>query len=261
MEVAKKHRGSVAEPDHYVAALNKALDKSAEEIRVTASVNPTFWPAPELDLLDQCSSEGIMARHCLPSLGWSSPYRIIPVVRAIESCKLPDFPDLSWLKRGSRTGKRLINQDVSKAYVLAEKDSFMAMDVTRNPESASQLVYGGFKECPSNSCFEDLSFHSEVSLDELIEMCCVDTFEKSSLVTITTTPRAGDEAGDNGDASMLNQPDKHPLCSDSDEISGLLEANANIAVPLPSKNDRLTSLLERCRTLQDMIDQKLAIYF
>ncbi|KAG0476831.1 hypothetical protein HPP92_013672 [Vanilla planifolia] len=246
MEVAKKHRGSVAEPDHYVAALNKALDKSVEEIRVTASVNPTFWPAPELDLLDQCSSEGIMARHCLPSLGWSSPYRIIPVVRAIESCKLPDFPDLSWLKRGSRTGEevkqqklaleasliiylnesckllkadlaaweakvmlqhgaglelrelgyfivpkwnlifqriycwqlnRLTNQDVSKAYVLAEKDSFMAMDVTRNPESASQWVYGGFKECPSNSCFEDLSFHSEVSLDELIEMCCVDTFE------------------------------------------------------------------------------------
>lgn len=47
----------------------------------------------------------------LPSIGWSSPSRIQPLLAAINSCKIPEFSyDLSWLNHGSHMGKQIQDQ-------------------------------------------------------------------------------------------------------------------------------------------------------
>ncbi|PKA48602.1 hypothetical protein AXF42_Ash020475 [Apostasia shenzhenica] len=100
-------------PYHCISAFNKTLDKSAEEIKVSASTNLTRWPAAEVDLLERSSDEGVLASQLLPSTGWSSPASINPVVRALESCKLPSFPDISWLHSGSHTVEQIKQKKVA----------------------------------------------------------------------------------------------------------------------------------------------------
>lgn len=91
---------SEVSPDHCVDIFNRALDRSAEEIRAAAAMNRNGWPGPEIDLLRDLpyDSEAI---HMLPRVDWSSDARIEPLARAIERCRLPSFPDdLMWLTQG-----------------------------------------------------------------------------------------------------------------------------------------------------------------
>jgi hypothetical protein len=76
-----------------------------------ANANCSQWPAPEIDLLERTSNERIYAEMFLPSIGWSSPSRIQPLLAAINSCKIPEFSyDLSWLNHGSHMGKQIQDQ-------------------------------------------------------------------------------------------------------------------------------------------------------
>jgi len=88
-------------PNQYILAFNEALDRSMNDIVAAASTNPTGWPCPEVFLLDYSTAEFRAVRQFLPSLGWSTPEEVEPLISALRNCKLPCFSDdISWLNRG-----------------------------------------------------------------------------------------------------------------------------------------------------------------
>lgn len=327
----RSHKELDMVPDDCITVFNEALEKSVEEIMVTASLNPTQWPAPEIDLLEKSCKERILASMCIPSKGWSSYARIDPIVRAINSCKLPSFPDTSWLKHGSFVGEQIWQQKlalekilitylnesskllkpdlasreasimlqkfaglhlndsgyclaprwilifkricswqlnklegpgISNAYILDSDD-----DETRDSDVAQLKHCYASNDFPSGSFFpENPSVHfspARVSLDELIEISCCNPFEKCPLRTIGEASGANSAAVDEAnvpEAGMTSQNLEDPRCRSFHElVPELMNANRQI-IEVP-KSDRLTTLLERCNKLQDMIDQKLSIYF
>lgn len=100
-------------PNHCISAFNKALDWSLGQITAAAKANPTNWPSPEINLLEDSSDEHLVVKWCLPSVGWSSAAVIWPVECVLRDCKLPDFPDdMSWLRRGSSVVEDIQNQRI-----------------------------------------------------------------------------------------------------------------------------------------------------
>lgn len=88
-------------PNDCISIFNEALDRSMKEVAATAHSNPTDWPCPEIDLLEEFSDEGLAAKWFLPSVGWSSASRTELLMSALNDCKLPSLEDdLSWLSRG-----------------------------------------------------------------------------------------------------------------------------------------------------------------
>ncbi|KAK8946568.1 hypothetical protein KSP39_PZI007338 [Platanthera zijinensis] len=325
------HKGLEMTPDDCITVFNEALEKSAEEIMVTASMNPTQWPAPEIDLLDKSCKERILASMCVPSKGWSSYTRIDPIVRGINSCKLPCFPDTSWLKHGSFVGQQIWQQKLALEKLLIaylnESSKLLKPDLASREASIMLQKYAGLhlhgssyclapkwilifkrifswqlnklvlpgisntyildcdyddildsdaaqvnhgyasKDLPSSSFLEEhpsVQFSpAEVSLDELIKISCYNPFKKRPLRTIGEVPEANVAAVDDTivpEAGMTSQHLEDPGCrSFNDLVPELINSNGQIIEV--SKSDRLTTLLERCNKLQDMIDQKLSIYF
>ncbi|CAA7388702.1 unnamed protein product [Spirodela intermedia] len=91
---------SEVSPGHCVGIFNKALDRSAEEIRAAVDMNRNGWPGPEIDLLRDLPYDSQVI-HMLPRVDWSSDARIEPLITAIKRCRLPIFPDdLMWLTQG-----------------------------------------------------------------------------------------------------------------------------------------------------------------
>ncbi|KAF2924186.1 SAC3 family protein B isoform X2 [Oryza sativa Japonica Group] len=98
-------------PEHCISVFNKSVNQLTEEISAAAYTASNQWPAPEINLLERSSSERIFAEMFLPSIGWSLPSRIQPLVAAIKSCKLPEFSyDMSWLNKGSYMGSQIQDQ-------------------------------------------------------------------------------------------------------------------------------------------------------
>ncbi|GLU08279.1 hypothetical protein SLE2022_252010 [Rubroshorea leprosula] len=89
-------------PNHCISAFNKALDWSLGEIATAAKANPTNWPCPEINLLEDSNEEHLVVKWYLPSVGWSLAAATTPLECALRDCQLPSFPeDISWLHRGS----------------------------------------------------------------------------------------------------------------------------------------------------------------
>ncbi|XP_020590936.1 SAC3 family protein B isoform X2 [Phalaenopsis equestris] len=326
MEVTANHKGFDIAPNDCIDGFNKALDKSAEEIMVTASMNPTQWPAPEIDLLDNSSNEGRMAGLYLPSTSWNSPTRIDQIIRAIKSCKLPSFPDTAWLKHESLTGVQLKQQKLALEEILMnylhESNKLLNADLAVREAGVMLQKCVGLQHCGSGYCLiprwnlifqriyswqlnkltapgisnvyimdnkdnlltndaldsgveqsSFLYFPTDVSLDELVEKICSNPFEERRIVVRPMPPRSTggggddvkaheDEDGDSAEAGMSSRNHDDLRCSSSYElVPELMDTNKQI-VDLPVfRNDRLATLLKRCNRVQDMIDQKLAIYF
>ncbi|ONM60171.1 Putative peptidase C48 domain family protein [Zea mays] len=111
LELLNTHVAPGAGPGDCISVFNNAVNQLAEEILAAANANCSQWPAPEIDLLERTSNERIYAEMFLPSIGWSSPSRIQPLLAAINSCKIPEFSyDLSWLNHGSHMGKQIQDQ-------------------------------------------------------------------------------------------------------------------------------------------------------
>ncbi|KAH7666909.1 SAC3/GANP/THP3 protein [Dioscorea alata] len=101
LEVIENIDSSKVGPEHCVLAFNEAIARSAEEILAAASINPTHWPCPEINLLDKSSTEQIATQLFLPNIDWNSASRIQSLVHKLEECRLPSFPDISfWLNQG-----------------------------------------------------------------------------------------------------------------------------------------------------------------
>ncbi|PIN07981.1 Nuclear protein export factor [Handroanthus impetiginosus] len=97
-------------PSNCISAFNEALDQSIKEVAAAAHANPTGWPSPEIDLLDDSSDEYRAAAWLLPSIGWSSHSRIEMLTHALNESKLPVLgDDLSWLYRGVNAGDDIEN--------------------------------------------------------------------------------------------------------------------------------------------------------
>lgn len=98
-------------PNDCISVFNEALDRSMKEVTATAHANPTDWPCPEIDLLEEFSDECRAAKWYLPSVGWSSASRTEVLMSALSECRLPSFEDdLSWLSRGLGIGVDIGNQ-------------------------------------------------------------------------------------------------------------------------------------------------------
>ncbi|WVZ66887.1 hypothetical protein U9M48_016047 [Paspalum notatum var. saurae] len=111
LELLNTHVAPGTGPGDCISVFNHAVNQLAEEILAAARTNSNQWPALEIDLLERTSNERIYAEMFLPSIGWSSPSRIQPLVAAINSCKIPGFNyDLSWLNQGSHMGKQVQDQ-------------------------------------------------------------------------------------------------------------------------------------------------------
>lgn len=111
LELLNTHVAPGAGPGDCISVFNNAVNQLAEEILAAANTNCSQWPAPEIGLLERTSNERIYAEMSLPSIGWSSPSRIQPLLAAINSCKIPEFSyDLSWLNHGSHMGKQIQDQ-------------------------------------------------------------------------------------------------------------------------------------------------------
>ncbi|XP_042037329.1 SAC3 family protein B-like isoform X1 [Salvia splendens] len=97
-------------PNDCISIFNEALDQTLNEVSAAARANPTGWPCPEIDLLDEFSDEFMAAKLYLPSVGWSSASRTETLMSALNDCKLPPLEDdLSWLSEGLGIGGDMEN--------------------------------------------------------------------------------------------------------------------------------------------------------
>lgn len=98
-------------PNDCISVYNEALDRSMNEVATTAHANPTNWPCPEIDLLEEFTNEFMAVKLYLPSVGWSSTARTDALLSALNDCKLPPWEDdLSWLSRGLGIGGEIGKQ-------------------------------------------------------------------------------------------------------------------------------------------------------
>lgn len=98
-------------PGDCISVYNEALDRSMNEVATTAHANPTNWPCPEIDLLEEFTNEFMAVKLYLPSVGWSSPTRTDALMSALNDCKLPPWEDdLSWLSQGLGIGGEIGKQ-------------------------------------------------------------------------------------------------------------------------------------------------------
>ncbi|XP_057519850.1 SAC3 family protein B isoform X2 [Amaranthus tricolor] len=103
--------GDKVGPYQCISAFNQALDQSINNIVTAANMNPTGWPCPEVFLLDDSTVEFRVVKQFLPSLGWSSPEVVGPLISSLRDCKLPSFSDdMSWMSRGCCTEKDIEDQ-------------------------------------------------------------------------------------------------------------------------------------------------------
>ncbi|KAL4284034.1 hypothetical protein GQ457_16G030350 [Hibiscus cannabinus] len=108
-------------PNHCISVFNEALDWSSGELAAAIKANPTNWPCPETMLLKDFSDEFLAVKLFLPSLGWNSPAKTVPLECALKDCRLPRFPDdISLLQSGSKMGKDIDNHRLLLENCLAE---------------------------------------------------------------------------------------------------------------------------------------------
>ncbi|CAL5061323.1 unnamed protein product [Urochloa decumbens] len=111
LELLNTHVAPGAGPGDCISVFNNAVDLVVEKILAAAHTNANQWPSLEIDFLERTSNERIYAEVFLPSIGWSSPSRIQPLLAAINTCKISEFSyDLSWLNQGSHMGKQTQDQ-------------------------------------------------------------------------------------------------------------------------------------------------------
>ncbi|KAL0457352.1 UNVERIFIED_CONTAM: SAC3 family protein B [Sesamum latifolium] len=98
-------------PNNCISAFNEALGRSMEEVAAAAHANPTGWPCPEIDLLEESSDEYRATAWYLPSIGWSAASRTEELISAMSDSKLPTLEDdLSWLAGGLNISDDIENQ-------------------------------------------------------------------------------------------------------------------------------------------------------
>ncbi|CAN6176436.1 unnamed protein product [Urochloa humidicola] len=111
LELLNTHAAPGAGPGDCISVFNSSVDQVVEKILAAAHTNANQWPSLEIDLLERTSNERTYAEVFLPSIGWSSPSMIQPLLAAINTCKIPEFTyDLSWLNQGSHMGKQTQDQ-------------------------------------------------------------------------------------------------------------------------------------------------------
>ncbi|KAI7726661.1 hypothetical protein M8C21_029971 [Ambrosia artemisiifolia] len=264
-------------PEHCISVINDALDDSIKEICDAAKSNPASWPCPEISLL----GFQMLESH-LPSVGWSSASRIEPLVQALKNCKLPNNI-ISWC---SLTGIDLQNQKTQLEHLLVTYMSRLmglplaqkeASTLTQNcvglelhgstyylvpkwiiifrrifnwqlTSLANATAYVLERQHMFSQSFEDESWNlKSPSLDEMMQ--------------VVTRPGLESEINDL-EAAVCDPP------IEEDEVEMVVDGgDASVIYVEEEEEDRkvnersLSRLLEQCNIVQDIIDNKLSIYF
>ncbi|WOL06182.1 SAC3 family protein B isoform X1 [Canna indica] len=304
-------------PNYFISIFNAALDRLADEIVRTASLNANHWPSPEIYLLEKSSDERALADKFLPSVGWSSPLRIEPVVKAIKGCKLPEFSnDISWLKEGSYMGLKIIDQKLGlekslmryltqscqmlKSELAAREAGIMVqtgaclelhgsyyyivprwsiifrriqnwrlVNLTAGICSVAYLLEqhqdrlsAAADRVQGYDVATPLKSITMTQLDKIVEISCnIPLTEQPPISLQPSSSILSSHIHEGSDATKT-----YNLAENSEadlKCSGLLSTreDGGLAIPSYKMDDRLSLLLEKCSRLQDMIDEKLAIYF
>ncbi|XP_022955623.1 SAC3 family protein B [Cucurbita moschata] len=106
MEMLDSMNEKDVSPNQCISAFNLALDQSLADITAAVKANPSNWPCPEIASLASCNEHGIIT-DALPPVGWSSAENVEPLKKALMDLKLPTFPDISWLTKGSNMAKEI----------------------------------------------------------------------------------------------------------------------------------------------------------
>ncbi|KAK9079988.1 hypothetical protein SSX86_001663 [Deinandra increscens subsp. villosa] len=265
-------------PEKCISAINDALDETIKEICDAAKSNPASWPCPEISLL-------LNLQSYLPSVGWSSASRIKDLVQALENCKLPN--DISWC---SLTGTDVSNQKIQLEHLLvtylsplmglplAEKEASTLVQSCVGLElqgstynlipkwitifrrifswQLTGLSNGAFATAyvleqhhdDGSRCFEDGLYNllTSPSLDEMMR------------VMVRPSIESGYE---DMEAAVCKSPVEVEMVVNGEEDPGAEEKNDVEDDEQKLNERRLSRLLEQCNIVQDMIDNKLSIYF
>ncbi|KAI3469482.1 hypothetical protein Pfo_026145 [Paulownia fortunei] len=311
-------------PNNCISAVNEALDRSMKEVAAAACANPTGWPCPEINLLEESSNEYRAATWYLPSIGWSLASRTEVLMCALNDSKLPALEDdLSWLSRGLNIGDDMENQksclenclinyltktSQMMGVALAQKEavivlqkctrlelhnttyyiipewvsifrrifSWRLMNLTSGEVSSTYVLVQHYSSAPSSEVLDNLeskaitflpSYVVHPSLDELVEVGCRPWGLGSNHTECEAfqpwSPMASDGADvptSNDNVILMENEDK----SSQDSILTSYDHSAteeNHTTKATKEADKLRELLEKCNIMQNMIDEKLSLYF
>lgn len=309
-------------PDQCISAFNEALTRLGEEIIAVASTNPNHWPCPSINLLEESSLEREYATMFLPSMGWSSPARVEPLVTAINACKLACFPtNMTWLQKGSSVGSEIHNQKRALEEWLASyltQPSCSMHGEQAVSEARLMIQHGAVLEL-RGSCYyivprwsvifgriynwqlmklatrgvleayvlsdepmvlelssmsgvvtpakldAHVEYQTALSLDEMLEVCCGVPLPPEQPPSVGGHVEIIHQAAhisdiENADETMGD--DNNTANNAYGNFSGLVKGRQErLKRSLSEQNNTLSELLERCKKMQDMIDEKLAVYF
>ncbi|CAN6482648.1 unnamed protein product [Victoria cruziana] len=293
MEQLESMKPSQVTPDQCINALNYALEKSASDILLAVQGNPTNWPGPEINLIDEFTKEARAVGFELPKVGWSSSAAVDHALNSISSCKLPEFPKtFSWeymdneiqsqklalesrLKWYLTEACGMMHGDLAAREVclMVQRGATLDFDGTRcqivpkwavifrrifnwrlmNLCSIAYVLKGRHIPTPDKYSWSRQRLVAEPLLDEMIEISCrVPTQQFQHL----------ERAREDGEfrKESLVQGDELCLIHEMEENDGMdIQPERELAAGL--RESKLNSLFERCTIVQNMIDEKLSVYF
>ncbi|GER37454.1 SAC3/GANP/Nin1/mts3/eIF-3 p25 family [Striga asiatica] len=307
-------------PDDCISAFNNSLDQSMKKVANAARANPTGWPCPEIELLEESSEEKMAAAWYLPSLGWSSESRTELLMCTLNDLKLPSLgDDLSWLSEGCNIGRDSESKKSRLENCLTEylsKSSGM-MDIDLAWKEAGVLLQKFTRlEFPNTTYFivpnwvsifrrifnwRLMSLNSgEVSSTYVLErnyftsLSCESVDELESQVICPLLDELVEVGYQTNESNYMEYEAIRPFSpqpmvsfgatDDDDEENAILVANKgkifgksyddhlateennerglsmNVVKTTPEA-DKLSELLDKCSILQNLIDEKLSVYF
>ncbi|KAK6117308.1 hypothetical protein DH2020_048953 [Rehmannia glutinosa] len=310
-------------PNDCVSAFNEALDRSMKQVADAAHANPTGWPCPEINLLEESSDEYRATAWYLPSIGWSSASKTEVLMRVLNDSKLPALEDdLCWLfnighdienqklrlenclieyltKTSQMMGVALAQKEAgivlqkftrlelqNTSYYIIPKwvsifrriFSWRLMNLSRGDVSSTYVLVQHCSEALDNSESKVITFlppyFTHPSLDELVEVGrCPDPGLESNRMEYEAfrmwSPKASDGVDvrtSNNDVILMENEEKSSqdsivLKSYDHSATGENDGPLMNATKATKEADRLSELLEKCNIVQNMIDEKLSIYF
>ncbi|KAK1425002.1 hypothetical protein QVD17_20344 [Tagetes erecta] len=259
-----------------ISAINDALDESINEIGDAAKSNPASWPCPEVSLLD-------FHVH-LPSVGWSSASRIEPLVQALNKCKLPNV-DMSWFSLIDDIKDQKIQLELLLVTYLsplmgsplAEKEAYTLVQTCVGLElhgstyslvpkwtTIFRRIFNWQLTGLSNGVFAtayvlERHHNSSQTFNDDDESCNLTSPSLDEMMQVIARPSL---ELDLKAAAAVCDPPPPPAVEVEMVVVDSVVAEEEKYESKANENERsLSRLLEKCSIVQDMIDNKLSLYF
>ncbi|CAA6654159.1 unnamed protein product [Spirodela intermedia] len=273
---------SEVSPGHCVGIFNKALDRSAEEIRAAVDMNRNGWPGPEIDLLRDLPYDSQVI-HMLPRVDWSSCIGFDDIARQKAALELSLFGYLNhsvglpceslaslearvMVQKGACLERRGPRHFIIPGWVMIFRRIYNWRLVGLSGGKFTD-AYVMEKRLPA---MEPAQYNTlpwapqlarsppRIRLEEWVEHCRQRSFGPAS-ESIEPNGRQ-DSRVSNGAVDLVLVL---AVVLPSESCADYVAPNGKVALVNGEKLgvDRLAAMLEKCNRLQDSIGQKLGVYF